>query len=67
MTHDSKHFDFLENIDQIEDLENKSKEGNIYQGKSDIELQAQLQKALQEEDYEKAAHIRDELTKRGSN
>jgi bifunctional DNase/RNase len=60
-------YDFLENIDQIEDLENKSKEGNIYQGKSDIELQTQLQKALQEEDYEKAAHIRDELTKRGSN
>ncbi|MEN9370242.1 MAG: hypothetical protein RI952_1107 [Bacteroidota bacterium] len=60
-------FDFLENIEQIEELENKNKEGNIYQGKTDQELQDQLQQALQEEDYEKAAHIRDELQKRGNN
>jgi bifunctional DNase/RNase len=40
--------------------------GNDYQRKTDKELEEMLNKALEEENYEKASRIRDELNKRKS-
>lgn len=40
--------------------------GNDYQRKTDKELEEMLQKALEEENYEKASRIRDEINKRKS-
>ncbi|MEO5911688.1 MAG: bifunctional nuclease family protein [Pelobium sp.] len=54
-------FVFLDNIEPAE--ESKSKPFS-YSDLSSEELQTKLQEALKEEAYEKAARIRDELTKR---
>lgn len=47
-------------------LENNSKAGDIYVSMSLSELHEALEKAVQDEDYEKAAKIRDEISKRES-
>jgi len=47
-------------------LDNNSKVGDIYASMSLSELHDVLEKAVQEEDYEKAAKIRDEISKRES-
>ncbi len=61
-------FAFLENIEPSDDLEkiniNNPSGASGYANYSEAELREMLQKALEEENYEKAARIRDELTKR---
>lgn len=60
-------FAFLENIEPTDETEKVNIEGNIksgYSGYSETELREMLDKALAEENYEKAARIRDELSKR---
>lgn len=60
-------FAFLENIEPTDEAEKVNIEGNIqsgYSGYSETELREMLDKALAEENYEKAARIRDELSKR---
>ncbi|HET8827699.1 MAG TPA: bifunctional nuclease family protein [Pelobium sp.] len=59
-------FVFLDNIEPTQS-ENPKSPGNSFVSYSDEELQKQLKDALAEEAYEKAAKIRDELTKRKSN
>ncbi|TCD01731.1 bifunctional nuclease family protein [Pedobacter psychroterrae] len=62
-------FLFLENMDSItkeqgtEDI-STSIPGNAYKSMSSEELQQKLQEAIAEEAYEKAARIRDEISKR---
>ncbi len=56
-------FVFLENIEAPTEEKSPSSQGN-YASLSDEELKEKLQQALAEEAYEKAASIRDELTKR---
>ncbi|HTM99511.1 MAG TPA: bifunctional nuclease family protein, partial [Pedobacter sp.] len=64
-------FLFLENMDSIakehstEEI-HTSIQGSGYQTLSDEELQQKLEEALAEEAYERAARIRDEITKRNS-
>lgn len=60
-------FAFLENIEPTDDLESAPLATSInagYSGFSETELRDLLQKALEEENYEKAARIRDELSRR---
>ncbi len=61
-------FAFLENIEPNDDNESVSLSGSGiksgYSSYSEVELNEMLQKALDEENYEKAARIRDELSKR---
>jgi hypothetical protein len=60
-------FAFLENIEPTDDAEGVSIPGNIssgYASYTEAELKEQLDKALEEENYEKAARIRDEISKR---
>lgn len=61
-------FAFLENIEPTEKLEkivvNNSNLNNSFASFTEVELADMLQKALEEEDYEKAARIRDEISKR---
>ncbi|RKD14359.1 hypothetical protein BCY91_07685 [Pelobium manganitolerans] len=59
-------FVFLDNIEPTQ-TESPKSTGNSYSAYSEDELQKQLKDALTEEAYEKAARIRDELTKRKSN
>lgn len=54
-------FVFLDNIEPAEESKAKT---DSYSDFSSEELQTKLQEALKEEAYEKAARIRDELTKR---
>jgi bifunctional DNase/RNase len=68
---ESNDFLFLENLDSI--TKEQSSEDmptsipvSAYQSLSIEELQEKLNEALAEEAYEKAARIRDEITKRGS-
>ena len=56
-------FVFLENIEAPTEEKSPSSQGS-YASLSDEELKEKLQQALAEEAYEKAASIRDELTKR---
>lgn len=58
-------FLFLENIEPVNETSAPIKESG-YKDFSVEELQTKLQEALAEEAYEKAARIRDELTKRKS-
>ena len=48
-------------------MEESSGPGDSYKQLSLAELHEQLQNAVQEEDYEKAAKLRDEISKRESN
>lgn len=60
-------FAFLENIEPTDESEKVNLEGSIktgYASYSEVELREMLDKALAEENYEKAARIRDELSKR---
>jgi bifunctional DNase/RNase len=60
-------FAFLENIEPSNEAEGVSIPDNISSGFasfSEAELKEQLDKALEEENYEKAARIRDEISKR---
>lgn len=60
-------FAFLENIETSNETEGVSIPDNISSGFaifSEAELKEQLDKALEEENYEKAARIRDEISKR---
>lgn len=60
-------FAFLENIEPTDDIEKINIESSIkggYASYSEAELREMLDKALAEENYEKAARIRDELSKR---
>ncbi|AFD06978.1 bifunctional nuclease family protein [Solitalea canadensis] len=58
-------FVFLENVEGKEDSPNVSSPGvSSYASLSDDELRVQLKAALEEEAYEKAAKIRDELSRR---
>ncbi len=59
-------FAFLENIDPKEESDTVPISGSGFGSYSEIELKELLQKALDEENYEKAARIRDELTRRRS-
>lgn len=60
-------FAFLENIDaQTEETTVNPSKGTNYSALSDEELREKLQQALTEESYEKAAKIRDELSRRKS-
>lgn len=62
-------FVFLENIDETGKRENSKGKGTTasdYENLSEEELNALLQQALEEEAYEKAARIRDELDKRNN-
>jgi len=47
-------------------LDNEGKAGDVYVSMSLSELHEALEKAVQDEDYEKAAKIRDEISKRES-
>jgi bifunctional DNase/RNase len=63
-------FAFLENIEPTDDSEKVNIEGSVksgYASYSEVELREMLDKALSEENYEKAARIRDELSKRNAN
>ena len=62
-------FVFLENIDESgkRDTKIKGTTANDYTNLSDEELNALLNQAIEEEAYEKAARIRDELDKRNRN
>ena len=60
-------FAFLENIEHSNEAEGVSIPDNISSGFAsftEAELKEQLDKALEEENYEKAARIRDEISKR---
>jgi bifunctional DNase/RNase len=58
-------FAFLENIDaQTEETTVSPVKGTNYSALSDEELKEKLQQAITEESYEKAAKIRDELSRR---
>jgi uncharacterized protein len=60
-------FAFLENIEPTDDSEHVNIEGAVksgYASFSETELREMLDKALAEENYEKAARIRDEISKR---
>jgi bifunctional DNase/RNase len=60
-------FAFLENIEPSNEAEGVSIPDNISSGFAsftEAELKEQLDKALEEENYEKAARIRDEISKR---
>ncbi len=60
-------FAFLENIEPTDDSEQVNIEGAVksgYASFSETELREMLDKALAEENYEKAARIRDEISKR---
>lgn len=59
-------FAFLENIEPNDDAEkvNVSSINPSFSSYTEVELREMLQKALEEENYEKAARIRDELSKR---
>ncbi len=60
-------FAFLENIEPSNEAEGVSIPDNISSGFAsftEAELKEQLNKALEEENYEKAARIRDEISKR---
>lgn len=60
-------FAFLENIEPTDDTEGVSIPGNIssgYASYTEAELKDMMDKALEEENYEKAARIRDEISKR---
>lgn len=59
-------FVFLDNIEPAKS-ETSEKSGNTFSTHSDEDLQKQLNEALAHEDYEKAAKIRDEITKRQAN
>lgn len=62
-------FVFLENIDESgkrESTKGKGTTANDYANLSDDELNALLSQAIEEEAYEKAARIRDELDKRSN-
>ncbi|HTN18877.1 MAG TPA: bifunctional nuclease family protein [Pelobium sp.] len=59
-------FVFLDNIEPTQ-TENPVAQGKTFSTYSDEELHKQLKDALAEEAYEKAAKIRDEITKRQSN
>jgi len=58
-------FVFLENIETPTEEKSPSSQGN-YTSLSEEELKERLQQALADEDYEKAASIRDEISKRKS-
>lgn len=60
-------FAFLDNIEPTQSDQPKKKSGTSFNTYSDEELHKQLKDALAEEAYEKAAKIRDEITKRQSN
>jgi len=47
-------------------MEENNQTGNIYSSQSLAELAELLENAVQDEDYEKAAQIRDEISKRES-
>lgn len=51
-------------LNVLPNLEKEDEETSPYKGVSDDELQAMLDQSIQEEDYEKAAKLRDELNKR---
>lgn len=60
-------FAFLENIEPSDEAEGVSIPGNISSGLAsytEAELREMMDKALEEENYEKAARIRDEISKR---
>ncbi|TAK28400.1 MAG: hypothetical protein EPO37_00305 [Nitrosarchaeum sp.] len=60
-------FAFLENIEPTDDAETVKLGDSVttgYASYSETELREMMQKALDEENYEKAARIRDELSKR---
>lgn len=60
-------FAFLENIEPSDEAEGVSIPGNIssgYASYTEAELKDMMDKALEEENYEKAARIRDEISKR---
>ncbi len=60
-------FAFLENIEPSDDSEQVNIESTVksgYSNYSETELREMLDKALAEENYEKAARIRDELSRR---
>jgi bifunctional DNase/RNase len=59
-------FVYLENINETPEEKTHSAAGGSYASLSEDELKSKLQQALAEEAYEKAAKIRDELTKRKS-
>ncbi len=59
-------FAFLDNIEPTQS-EKPKKAGSTFSTHSDEELQKQLTEALGHEEYEKAAKIRDEITKRQAN
>lgn len=54
----------LQNEDFEEDFSSKPSSGNPYQKNTVKELEIMLEKSLQEENYEKAAKIRDEIARR---
>ncbi|MFC5284741.1 bifunctional nuclease family protein [Pedobacter alpinus] len=63
-------FVFLDNIEPTSSITPQEKDAqktNSFSSYSDDELQKRLQEALAEEAYEKAAKIRDEISKRKSN
>jgi bifunctional DNase/RNase len=59
-------FVYLENINETPEEKTHSSATGTYGSLSEDELKSKLQQALAEEAYEKAAKIRDELTKRKS-
>ena len=59
-------FVYLENINETPEEKTNSSAAGTYTSLSEDELKSKLQQALAEEAYEKAAKIRDELTKRKS-
>jgi bifunctional DNase/RNase len=50
---------------ELAELTSPESKGSSYEGMTVEELQLQMQKALDDEDYELAARIRDELKQRG--